>query len=96
MNVLGVVLVWLGVSVTVLSTVAAVFLRPVTPRLHALTPVTVLAGPLVGIGLALRTGWTLTAATLLLITVLLAVTGPTLGAVTARLTAERETGETDG
>jgi hypothetical protein len=75
----------------VLSAVAAVFLRPVLPRLHALTPITVLAGPLVGLGLALRSGWTITTATLLAITVLLAVTGPTLGAVTARL-AERETG----
>jgi multisubunit Na+/H+ antiporter MnhG subunit len=89
-NALGTVLVWLGVVVTVLSAVAAVFLRPVLPRLHALTPITMLAGPLVGLGLALRSGWTITTATLLAITVLLAVTGPTLGAVTARL-AERET-----
>jgi multicomponent Na+:H+ antiporter subunit G len=96
-NVLGTVLVWLGVAVTVGSAVAAVALRPVYPRLHALTPVTVLAGPLVGVGLILRTGWTLTAATLLVITVLLAITGPALGAVTARLAAERNrAGEPDG
>jgi multisubunit Na+/H+ antiporter MnhG subunit len=85
MNILGTVLVWLGVAVTVLSAVAAVALRPVIPRLHALTPVTVLAGPLIGVGLAFRTGWTMTTATLLLIVVLLAATGPALGAVTARL-----------
>jgi multisubunit Na+/H+ antiporter MnhG subunit len=88
-SVAGAVLVWLGVAVTVLSAVAAVVLEPVIPRLHALTPVTVLAGPLVGLGLALRSGWSLTTATLLLVTLLLATTGPALGAVTARL-AERD------
>jgi multisubunit Na+/H+ antiporter MnhG subunit len=91
-SVAGAVLVWLGVAVAVLSAVAAVGLAPVIPRLHAVTPVTVLAGPLVGVGLALRSGWSLTTATLLLITLLLAVTGPALGAVTARL-ADRDAGD---
>jgi multisubunit Na+/H+ antiporter MnhG subunit len=88
-SVAGAVLVWLGVAVTVLSAVAAVAFPHVIPRLHALTPVTVLAGPLVGVGLALRSGWSPTTLTLLLITLSLAVTGPALGAVTARL-ADRD------
>jgi multicomponent Na+:H+ antiporter subunit G len=91
MNVLGTVLVWLGVAVTVLSAVAALRLRRLLTRLHALTPVTVLGGPLVGVGLALRSGWTLTTATLLLIALLLALTGPALGAITARLVARQDT-----
>lgn len=95
MNVLGTVLVWLGVAVTVISSAAALVLAPVIPRLHALTPISVLAGPLVGLGLMLRIGWTLTSATILVITILLAFTAPALGAVTARLAAERE-GARDG
>jgi hypothetical protein len=88
--VIGVALVWLGVAVAVLSAVAATVLAPVNPRLHALTPITVLCGPLVGLGLAVLGGWTWMTATVVLIVVLLAGTGPVLGAVTARLAAERE------
>ena len=90
MMVVGGVLIWLGVLVVVLSAGAALVLRPVYSRLHALAPVSSLAGPLIGAGLAIVNGLSLTTATVLLIVVLLAVTGPALTAAMARLAAERE------
>ena len=90
MTVVAGVLIWLGVLVVVLSAAAALVLRPVHPRLHALAPVTSLAGPLIGVGLAIVNGLSLTTATILLIVVLLAITGPALTAAMARLAAERE------
>jgi multicomponent Na+:H+ antiporter subunit G len=93
MTLVGAVLIWLGVLVVVVSAAAALVLRPVHPRLHALTPVTSLAGPLIGAGLAVVNGLSLTTATVLLIVGLLAVTGPALTAAMARLAGEREAGE---
>jgi multicomponent Na+:H+ antiporter subunit G len=90
MSVVAAVLIWVGVGVAVLSAMAALRLPPINPRLHALAPITSLAGPLVGVGLAVANGWSLTTATVLLIVVLLAVTGPVLVAATARLAAERD------
>ena len=90
MTVVAAVLIWLGVAVAVLSVLAALRLSPVNPRLHAVAPVTSLAGPLVGLGLVVANGWSLTSVTVLLIVGLLASTGPVLVAATARLAAERE------
>ena len=90
MTVLAGVLIWLGVLVAVLSALAAFALPPVQPRLHVLAPVTSLGGPLIGLGLAVLNGWTLTTATVLLIVILLAITGPVLVTAIARLAAERE------
>jgi multicomponent Na+:H+ antiporter subunit G len=89
-TVLGGVLIWLGVLVVVVSAVAALVLPAVHPRLHALTPVTSLAGPLIGAGVAVLNGFSLTTATVLLIVVLLAITGPALTTAMARLAGERE------
>jgi multicomponent Na+:H+ antiporter subunit G len=88
-TVLAGVLIWLGVLVVLISAAAALVLRPVNPRLHALTPVTSLAGPLIGIGLAILNGFSLTTATVLLTVLLLAFTGPALTAAMARLATER-------
>ena len=90
MTVVGGVLIWLGVLVVVLSATAGIVLPPVYPRLHGLAPVTSLAGPLIGVGLAIVNGLSLTTATILLIVVLLAITGPALTAAMARLAGERE------
>lgn len=90
MTVLAGVLIWLGVLVVVLSAVAALALPPIHPRLHALTPVTSLGGPLIGAGLAVANGPNLTTATVVLVVVLLAVTGPAVTAAMARLATERE------
>ena len=90
MSIVAGVLIWLGVAVAVISALAALALPPVHPRLHALAPVTSLAGPLIGLGLAVLNGWTLTTATVLLIVILLAITGPVLVTSIARLADERE------
>jgi multisubunit Na+/H+ antiporter MnhG subunit len=90
MTVVAGVLIWLGVLVAVLSALAALALPPIHPRLHGLTPITSLAGPLIGVGLAVANGWSLTTLTVLLIVGLLAITGPVLTTAIARLGAERE------
>jgi multisubunit Na+/H+ antiporter MnhG subunit len=90
MTALGGVLVALGVTVVVLSALSTSLLPSLFPRLHLLTPVTSLGGPLVGAGLAVVNGWTLTTATVLLTVALLALTGPVLGAATGRVAAQQE------
>jgi multicomponent Na+:H+ antiporter subunit G len=74
-----------GVLVTVASSVAALLVRSLYDRLHFLTPVTSLAGPLVGAALAIENGWGTTTGQILFVVLLLAVTGPVLGAATGRL-----------
>lgn len=84
------ILLGLGCLLTVASCVAALRARSVSTRLHYLSPVTSLGGPLIGMALALANGWSLTTALVLLIVVLLAVTGPVLGAATGRSAAQRD------
>ncbi|MDT7568875.1 MAG: multicomponent Na+:H+ antiporter subunit [Pseudonocardiales bacterium] len=74
-----------GVLVAVASSVAALLVRSLYDRLHFLTPVTSLAGPLVGASLAIENGWGTTTGQILFVVLLLAVTGPVLGAATGRL-----------
>ena len=90
MTVLAAVLIWLGVLVVVLSALAALALPPVRARLHALAPISSLAGPLIGLGLVVLNGLTLTTATVVLVVILLAVSGPVLVTAIARLESERE------
>lgn len=87
-HVVGAVLAGLGVVVVVAAAIAAVWVREEYVRLHFLTPVTSLGAPLVGVGLGLVNGWTLTSATILGITLLLAITGPVLGSAIGRVTAQ--------
>jgi multisubunit Na+/H+ antiporter MnhG subunit len=84
------VLVGAGVLVAVLSCLAALRSRSVYRRLHYLTAVTSLAGPLVGIAAVVVDGPGLTGASVLLVVLVLAVTGPVLGAATGRLNAKRD------
>jgi multisubunit Na+/H+ antiporter MnhG subunit len=84
------VLVFLGVFVTVLSVLSALRLRPTLARLHTITPITSLAAPLIGAGLVIANGWSLTTATVAVIVVLMAITGPVLSAATGRLAAQEE------
>jgi multicomponent Na+:H+ antiporter subunit G len=79
-----------GVGLTVLSSLAALRSRSVFRRLHYLTVVTSLAAPLVGLAAVVADGVGLTAATVVLIVVLLACTGPVLSAVTGRRNAQRD------
>jgi multicomponent Na+:H+ antiporter subunit G len=74
-----------SVLVTVAASVAALLVRSVYDRMHFLTPITSLAGPLLGAALAIANGWGTTTGQILFIVLLLAVTGPVLGAATGRL-----------
>jgi multicomponent Na+:H+ antiporter subunit G len=79
-----------GTAVVVLSSVRAVLARGAYNRLHFLSPVTSLAGPLIGLALAVNGGWNLETALILVTVVLLALTGPLLEAATGRVAAQRE------
>jgi multicomponent Na+:H+ antiporter subunit G len=91
-SVLTEALLGVGVLITVLASVAAVVVRTVVDRLHFLTVITSVAAPLVGVALAIQNGWGFTTAQILLTVVLLAVTGPVLGAATGRLYHRTEQG----
>ncbi|HWF14877.1 MAG TPA: monovalent cation/H(+) antiporter subunit G [Acidimicrobiales bacterium] len=80
-----------GVAVAVLSALGALAAgRDHYLRLHYVTPITSLAGPLVGIGLTIQNGWGLTSGEILLVVGLLAVSGPVAGAATGRLFAQAD------
>lgn len=91
MSVLTAVLVGAG---TVMAVAAALStLRPgwsVYRRLHSLTVVTSLAGPLIGLGLLSVDGLGFTGAAIALILLLQAACGPVLSAATARLNAQQD------
>lgn len=75
-----------GVAVAVLATLGALVAgRDHYLRLHYVTPITSLAGPLVGVGLTIENGWGLTSGQILFVVGLLAVSGPVAGAATGRL-----------
>jgi multisubunit Na+/H+ antiporter MnhG subunit len=80
-----------GVAVAVLSAFGALAAgRDRYERLHYVTPITSLAGPLVGVGLIIENGWGLTSGQILFIVGLLAVSGPVAGAATGRLFAQSD------
>jgi multisubunit Na+/H+ antiporter MnhG subunit len=95
----------LGVAVWVLLSVAAVvvlgssvgvlLVRELLARLHLLSPVTSVAGPLIGVACALTLGWSTSTAGVLVIVVLLAVTGPVLQAAVARAATVGESAAAD-
>ncbi|HEY4459528.1 MAG TPA: monovalent cation/H(+) antiporter subunit G [Pseudonocardiaceae bacterium] len=89
-EVIAEVLLGLGTTVAILASLAALRSRSVFRRLHCLTVLTSVAGPLVGLAMVVADGPGLTGATVLVIVVLLAVTGPVLGAATARRNAQRD------
>ncbi|HKN98118.1 MAG TPA: monovalent cation/H(+) antiporter subunit G [Pseudonocardiaceae bacterium] len=89
------VLVGAGALVVVLASAAALRSRSVYRRLHYLTMLTSVAAPLIGAGAIVANGFGLAGASVLAIVVLLAVTGPVLGAATGRLNARRD-GIVDG
>lgn len=83
------VLLAAGAAVIVASCLSALAFRSVEERLHALSPVTSLGAPLVGLALAVYNGWGLTTAQILFIVALLAGSGPALAAATARASTEQ-------
>jgi multicomponent Na+:H+ antiporter subunit G len=87
--------VGLGVAVVVASVVGALIMGTDSfNRLHFVTPITSVAGPLVAVGLCIQTGWGITAGTIVLVVGLLFVAGPITAAATGRLMAEAS-GEVD-
>jgi multicomponent Na+:H+ antiporter subunit G len=83
------VLVGAGALVVVLASVAALRSASVFRRLHCLTLLTSVAAPLIGAGAIVADGFGLAGGSVLAIVVVLAVTGPVLGAATGRLNAQR-------
>jgi multicomponent Na+:H+ antiporter subunit G len=88
------IVVWallgLAAGTVVLSAVGLLAARDTIPRLHFTTPVTSIAAPLVGAAYVVDQGWGLGAALVVLVVVLLAMTGPPLGAAIGRASAEDE------
>lgn len=81
-----------GALVVLLSTLGALRARTLVVRLHYLTPITSVAGPLFAIALVAANGWSLSSGLVVLVVALLALTGPLLGAATARIATEQERG----
>ena len=84
------VLLAAGCLVVVASSLAAVLVRDFYRRLHWLTPVTSVGGPLIGLSVSVANGWNLTTAVVMLTVVLLGVTGPVLTAAVGRAGAQRD------
>jgi multicomponent Na+:H+ antiporter subunit G len=89
MNAVPAVLTFAGVAVVLVAVAGMLRARGTLARLHFLTPVTSLGGPLIGIGLVIEIGWNLTSGMVALTVVLLAVAGPVQQSATARLARER-------
>jgi monovalent cation/proton antiporter MnhG/PhaG subunit len=90
MNVLELVLLWAGIAIVVASCLGGLAMPRVYNRLHYLSPMTSIGAPLIGLGLAIANGWSLTMAQDVFIVFLLAVSGPVLEAATGRAAAQRE------
>jgi multisubunit Na+/H+ antiporter MnhG subunit len=84
------VLLAAGTLVVVVSAVAAALVKDFYRRLHFLTPVTSIGGPLIGLALAVENGWGLTTAIVLLTVALLGFTAPVLAAAVGRVGAQRD------
>jgi multicomponent Na+:H+ antiporter subunit G len=83
--------VGLGVAVAVASALSALIVgADHYNRLHFVTPITSVAGPLVAIGLCIQSGWGITAGTIILIVGLLFVGGPITSSAAGRLMAQDE------
>lgn len=75
--------------VTVLSAIGALAMRTTYGRLHYLTPVTTVAGPLFAAAIVVHTGWGITAGLQILIVAILAISGPILEMATGRVEAQQ-------
>ena len=81
----------LGVAIAVTSVVGALFAgSDHYNRLHFVTPITSVAGPVIAAGLCIQTGWGITAGTILLVVGLLFVAGPVTAAATGRMMAQAD------
>jgi multicomponent Na+:H+ antiporter subunit G len=85
-----VVLLGLAALVVVLSGIGFLTARDTLPRLHFITPVTSVAGPLTGAAYVVRLGPGLAGGLVVAIVALLAVTGPVLGSAVGRVSAAED------
>lgn len=91
MNPASAVLLTAGVVVVVGSAVGALIARDLRVRLHFLTPVTSVAGPLIGAAAVVSGGGLSSAVQSVVVVGLLAVTGPVLTVATGKLVTEQDT-----
>ncbi len=89
-HVIALVLTWAGVVVTVVACVTGAIAVDSLPRLHFVTMTTSLGVPLAGLGLVVENGLNLTSASIVLVVVVLAASGPAASAAVGRTTAQRE------
>jgi multisubunit Na+/H+ antiporter MnhG subunit len=89
-SVIADVLLGVGTLVAVLASLGALRGRSAFRRLHYLTVLTSVSAPLIGAGAIVADGFGFAGATVLAIVVLMAVTGPVVGAATGRLNAQRD------
>ena len=93
---IALVFVVAGTAVIALAALGAVVVRgDVFTRLHFVTPVTSLGGPLVCIGLCIESRQPWVIAELIVITVLLFISGPVLEASAGRAAAQDRSVETE-
>jgi multisubunit Na+/H+ antiporter MnhG subunit len=79
-----------GSLIVVASAVGTLLAKDFYRRLHWLTPVTTIGGPLIGLALAIANGWSLTTAIILLTVGLLAITAPVLTSTVGRVGAQHD------
>jgi monovalent cation/proton antiporter MnhG/PhaG subunit len=84
------VLLAAGCLVVVASSIGAVLVRDFYRRLHWLTPVTSIGGPLIGLSVSVANGWSLTTAVVMLTVAILGITGPVLTAAVGRAGAQQD------
>ena len=89
MSVWSAIPVFAGVAVALAAVAGMLRARDLLSRLHFLTPITTVAGPLIGLGLVLANGWSLGSGAIALTVVVLALTGPVVQSATARLLVDR-------
>lgn len=87
-DVIGLICFYAGVVLVLALSLAALRMSRPQDRVHFLTPTTTLGTPLIGLGLVLQNGWTLTSAQIAVICVLLMIAGPVLGAATVRVASQ--------
>jgi hypothetical protein len=86
----GVCLCLLGLGVVVLCPLVALLLHRPLDRLRLLSPMTTLGTPLATLGLALRNGWSLPSAQILVTGLLVALTGPAMTSASGRVIGMQE------
>jgi multicomponent Na+:H+ antiporter subunit G len=90
MHAVAVVCFLAGIAVVVLTALGSLRVRRPEDRLHYLTPASALGTPLVGVGLVVQNGWSLTSAQIAVTCVLVMLTGPVLTSAALRVAGQRE------